>query len=150
MFWKAKFQQSETSVSIEQFNQTFYQYFNKEHRLLSIEYVEQITNECFSYLLRKNRKQISKRNFRKVARRQFKDVFNLIILNFKPQSLGATGKTQSSNSGYIQTTCYPDSLDTRSQLRSNASKSLYETSTFHHMNSRSKSSASISMSGTGT
>ena len=164
-FWKSKFgDRSQQQVPIDSFNQAFYQFFNKDTKLLSIDYIEQVLNECFAYLLRKNKKSISKRNFRKVIKRYFKDIFSLIFFSFeqKAQTL-PLNKRQRNLSGhllqdnlenliprdenlgqYINTTYYPDSLDTRSNKQSkklitNVSKSLNETSTFQNNNTRSKS-----------
>eukprot|EP00347_Sterkiella_histriomuscorum_P020061 403339250 len=169
-FWKNKFGDlTHRQVSIEEFNQAFYQFFNKENRLLSIDFVDQIINECFSYLLKKNKKFISKRSFRKVVKRNFRDIFNLILFNLGQKALRKSQHNQlsgnkkclkedSSNDiigACIQTTYYPDSLDTRSGrmysrpnlITNNQSKSLYDTSTFFNYssnaNTRSKSSEMI-------
>lgn len=63
---------------------------------------------------------ISKRNLRKVVKRQFRDIFHLILFNF--QVKGNTGNESTLDQiapipkddtlgGYINTTYYPDSLD---------------------------------------
>ena len=83
-FWKCKFgDNSHQPVLIDDFNQAFFNFFNKDTKLLSINYIEQILNECFSYLLKKNRKSISKRNLRKVIKRHFRDLFYMIFMSFQ-------------------------------------------------------------------
>jgi hypothetical protein len=97
-FWKCQFGDSGShrQVSIEEFNQAFYRFFNRDAKLLPIEAVEQVLNQCFSYSLRKNRKVISKRAFRKVVRRCFKDIFSMILLP-APSHQPATTTTTSAN-----------------------------------------------------
>jgi hypothetical protein len=57
----------------------FYEFFGRELKLLSSDDIESILNECFSYLLKKNRKGISKRHLRKVVRRNFKEIFSPLL-----------------------------------------------------------------------
>lgn len=81
-FWKSKFpkeNQKQQLITIEVFNQAFYQFFNREMKLLSSEATENILNECFSYLLKKNKKSISKRHLRKVIKRNFREIFRNLL-----------------------------------------------------------------------
>ncbi len=67
-------------VPIELFNEAFYQFFGKNTPpLLEIDLIQSILNECFQYLLKKNKKTISKRTLRTVIARNFKFVFPMII-----------------------------------------------------------------------
>lgn len=46
-FWKHKFDSSQANVSIEAFNQAFYQFFNRDTKLLGVDTIEEVLNECF-------------------------------------------------------------------------------------------------------
>ena len=49
--------------------------------MIPIDSIDAIVNDCFQYALRKNKKYISKRSFRKVIKRNFRDVFSFIFVN---------------------------------------------------------------------
>ena len=88
-FWQAKFDSETQKVPIETFNQAFYQFFGKDVKLLQMDQIEVVLNECFQYLLKKNKKAISKRSFRQVIAKSFKFLFPMIIHSYHQLVLDA-------------------------------------------------------------
>jgi len=78
-FWRAQFDHSKSNIPIEVFNQAFYSFFHQTNNLLPVKAVEEILNECFSYMVKKNKNHISKRHLKKVIKRHFPNVFQEIF-----------------------------------------------------------------------
>jgi hypothetical protein len=89
--------QKHQKVPLEIFNQAFYQFFNRDAHLLEIDQIQAILNDCFQYLLKKNKKHISKRTFRTVITRQFKFLFPMIIHRYHKLSSDHTKSTDTNN-----------------------------------------------------
>lgn len=70
--------------------------------MLEIDQIQSILNECFQYLLRKNKKTISKRTLRTVIARNFKFVFPNIIGRYHKKVSGASDHTKSTETNNNQ------------------------------------------------
>ena len=71
--------------------------------------IEVVLNECFQYMLKKNKKAISKRSFRQVIAKSFKFLFPMIIHSYHQLVLEAQKGAKTPESAKA----FPDSLDMR-------------------------------------
>ena len=74
-FWKIRFL-DEKCIPIEKFNKEFHTFFKAK---LDAALIDSILNDCFSYILKKNRKYIVKRALKKVIKRGYSKVFEIIV-----------------------------------------------------------------------
>mmetsp|Transcript_17037 Transcript_17037/g.16261 ORF Transcript_17037/g.16261 Transcript_17037/m.16261 type:complete len:137 (+) Transcript_17037:480-890(+) len=128
--------------------------------------IEPIVNECFSYLLKKNKKYMSKRNLKKVMKRHFKDLFFDVMFGVPQKIISQYQETEECVESEVQqeidtipreetlgggrlanmpttVTHYPDSLEGRSlhnKLTMRSGKHTYiNESSMNYLPSRSKS-----------